>query len=190
MGVWGKGNGFVEDYMGCDIHSVAIDANGKPINGGKWADGKSANPDHEWLDGEGEPFGWRNYGVFGFLAGVRNYSGVTPISEPRGLPDDLEPGASDDYWEDECWLGDHSHSWLSVAELAAFDYDKMMVYRRGTEHFFRADGSYAGSNGGLTLPENVGKAMTYRDFIGEDFFRDLAELRRIGADRVVFGFDN
>ena len=171
--------------MGCDIHSVAIDAEGKPINGGLWADGKTRNPDHEWLDDEGEPFGWRNYGVFGFLANVRNYSGVRPLDEPRGKPDDLK------YDDDaDVWLGDHSFSWFSIDELEAFNYDAMMVARRVTEHFFRADGSYGGSNGGCTAAPNVGKAMTWREFLGDDFFYDLAELRRIGADRVVFGFDN
>jgi hypothetical protein len=31
---------------------------------------------------------------------------------------------------------------------------------------------------------------TYRAFLGEAFFADLAELQRIGAERIVFGFDN
>lgn len=173
--------------MGCDIHSVAIDANGAPIDGGKWANGETANPDADYMKGwgEGEPFGNRSYRVFAFLAGVRNYSGVTPISEPRGLPDDIQSPDDDEYW-----LGDYSFSWLSLAELEEFNYESMMIDRRGTEHFFRLDGSYAGSNGGYTLPENVGKAMTWREFLGTDFFHDLAELRRIGADRVAFGFDN
>ena len=34
------------------------------------------------------PFDWRSYGMYGFLAGVRNYSAVQPISEPRGFPED------------------------------------------------------------------------------------------------------
>lgn len=172
--------------MGCDIHSVAIDANGKPVNGGQWANGKAANP--EWGYGDGEPFGWRNYGVFGFLANVRNYSGVTPISEPRGLPADFDRYPYE-VGEDN-WIGNHSFSWLSVDELEAFNYDAVMVDRRVTEHFFRADGSYGGSSGGATAPPNIGKAMTWREFLGSDFFHDITELRRIGADRVVFGFDS
>lgn len=119
---------------------------------------------------------------------MRNYSGVTPIAEPRGLPEDFDAGKYEDEKED--WLGDHSFSWLSLAELEAFDYDARMVDRRATEHYFRDDGSYAGSDGSYTLPENVGKCMTWREFLGEAFFRDLAELRRIGADRVAFGFDS
>lgn len=173
--------------MGCDIHSAAVDDDGKVIEGGIWADGKTRNPDSEWLSDEGEPFGWRSYRVFSFLAGVRNYSGVTPISEPRGLPDDVQyPDGEDADW----FFGDHSFSWLSVDELEAFNYDAMMVDRRATEHYFRDDGSYAGSDGSRANAPNVGRAMPWREFLGEDFFHDLAELRRIGADRVVFGFDN
>ncbi len=154
--------------MGCDIHSVAIDANGKRIEGGKWADSKECDPEFGY--GEGEPFGWRNYSVFGFLADVRNYSEVTPIRRPRGLPDDLKDydSAGDPVDENlEHWLGQHSYSWLSIAELIAFDYDHLMVDRRGKHEI-----------------------MSFRDFLGPAFFQDLAELQRIGADRVVFGFDS
>lgn len=139
--------------MGCDIHSVAIDAEGRAIKGGVWADDEDDCP--------GEPFGWRNYGVFGFLANVRNYSSVPPISEPRGRPDDLK------YDDDSEYLGDHSFSWLSIEELVSFDYSQEIIdHRHGAE---------------LT---------TYRKFLGEDFFADLLELQSIGADRVVFGFDS
>jgi len=91
--------------MGCDIHSVAIDPRGKPIEGGKWADGKSANADSEMAylyHDEGEPFGNRHYGLFAFLAGVLNYSGIRPLAEPRGLPNDLREHVTDD----GKWLGD------------------------------------------------------------------------------------
>lgn len=171
--------------MGCDIHSFAVDRDGSIIRGGKWADGKTANPECQWLDDEGEPFGGRKYSVFGFLAGVRNYSGVAPISEPRGLPFDFKYKETDDGY-----IGDHSFSWLSVEELRSFNYDAYMVDRRVTRHFIRDDGSYGGSDGGVTAAEGVGKAMTWREFLGESFFDDLAELQRINADRVVFGFDS
>jgi len=32
--------------------------------------------------------GYQSYALYGFLADVRNLSKITPISEPRGLPDD------------------------------------------------------------------------------------------------------
>lgn len=150
--------------MGCEIHSYAIDASGKIIEGGLWADGKTANPDETYFRDEGEPFGWRNYGVFGFIADVRNYSEVTPLASYRGLPDDFIPeGIDAEYFASEY----HSQSWLSADELVNFDYDQAMIYKRCNPHV----------------------EMTYREFLGSMFFHDIAELQRIGADRVVFGFD-
>lgn len=171
--------------MGCDIHSAAIDADGNDITSqGKWSDGKTANPDCEYTVGEGEPFVWRSYAVFGFLAGVRNYSEVTPIAEPRGLPDGLKFDTDDDNY-----LGEHSFSWLSIAELSAFDYDAEMEDRRTTGVI--KDGPAAGIvSGAITAPIGEGERMTYRQFLHTGFFHDLAELQRIGADRVVFGFDS
>jgi hypothetical protein len=72
----------------------------------------------------------RNYGLFAILAGVRNgrgFAGVkigeptTPISEPRGIPEDASPA----YREiAEHWGSDgHSHSWLTLAELQRYDWD-------------------------------------------------------------------
>lgn len=147
--------------MGTDIHSWAIDKDGNVINSaGVWADSKQVNPGYGIDDGE--PFGWRSYSVFAFLAGVRNYSEITPISEPRGYPSDMRVS------EDDLWYGDgHSESWLSIEELNKHDYDRMIVdERRG------------------------GEIMLLRDYLGRGFFHDLAELNRIGADRVVFCFDS
>lgn len=151
--------------MGCDIHSAAVDANGYEMDG-KWAD-------------DDNPFGWRNYGVFAFLAGVRNYSGVVPFSEPRGLPDDMK-GSEDSYR-----FGDHSFSWLSVAELTSFDYDSEMEDLRVTRQISANHWS-----GGETAEPGGGEMMSWRKFLGDNFFDDLTELQRIGADRVVFGFDS
>jgi hypothetical protein len=56
------------------------------------------------------PFGylWRDYTVFGFLAGVRHEAKFEPICEPRGWPDGFDS---------EVRLGDHSHSWLLLSEI-------------------------------------------------------------------------
>lgn len=75
--------------------------------------------------------GWyheRNYRLFGVLAGVRGDG--KPIAEPRGYPDDLS--AEGKHWAGmfnaqcvgECvdiGPGDHSFSWLTVAELQAHE---------------------------------------------------------------------
>lgn len=111
------------------------------------------------------PHGWedipsnyeqnRHYQLFAVLAGVRNGFGfagvptgeaVTPISMPRGLPDDfaLQTRVGDDEDDDEIegyavspdcvdprrqkwhspgdllFMGDHSHSWLTGSEMLAW----------------------------------------------------------------------
>lgn len=156
--------------MGCDIHIVAQRRNeggGYETITGNFTEGSA-------------PFDWRGYGMFAFLAGVRNYSAVTPISEPRGLPDDMDR-STEEYEElSDC----HSCSWLSVEELAAFDYDAMTEDRR-TDLRHNTPGS-----GPDTCEQGSGIFQTWRAFLGEAFFRDLAELRRIGAERIVFGFDS
>jgi hypothetical protein len=43
--------------------------------------------DGTWQEIQGIDFlSNRVYGMFGFLANVRNYSAVPPITQPRGLP--------------------------------------------------------------------------------------------------------
>ena len=148
--------------MYTDIHSAAIDPRGEDITDrGTW----QAND---------MPFATRSYGVFAFLAGVRNWSAVTPIKDPRGLPPDANNWRRRD-------LGDYSHSWLLIDELTAFDYESEMEDRR----------IYALGNKGdhpRSCPPGHGKVHSLRTFLMDGFFADLAELQRIGADRVVFGF--
>lgn len=130
--------------MGCDIHSFAE---------------KKTDSGYEPVDQH--PFSKRNHEVFGFLADVRNYSAVTPISTPRGLPGDVSAYVRDKYRS--FGMDAHTPSWLSVAELAAFNYD---------------------------AETDEGVRMTWREFLGDGFFEDLAKLKESGADRVVFWFDN
>jgi hypothetical protein len=149
--------------MGCDIHTQA-----ERRTEGRW----------EIIPGL-HPFDWRSYGLFGFLANVRNYAAVPPISEPRGIPDDSPGGGDDGY------LGDHSFSWLSVDELCAFDYDQIVEDRRVTRPI--APNLHSGH---CTADPGGGRMTTVREFLGERFFEDLAKLRAAGAGRIVFGFDS
>jgi hypothetical protein len=154
--------------MGCDIH-ITYQRKVKD----KW---ENAYP-------EGTPLDSRDYGIYGFLANVRNYSDVKPISEQRGLPDDYVPD------EDEYSLSNlynvniHSCSWLSIDELLNFDYDQMTEDRRVTIN----------GDGGCTCRPGEGQKiqkMTYREFLGEHFFNDLELLKAAKVERIVFGFDN
>jgi hypothetical protein len=153
--------------MGCDIHIFA----------------EKKGDDGKYYALEFIPFDWRSYGMFGFLAGVRNYSDVTPISGPRGMPADASDKALKGY--DSLGSDGHSHSWLTVYELTSFDYDATMEDRRVT----RQTGPNSWS-GGCTCEPGEGKQMTWREFLGEGFFADLEKLQDLGADRIVFWFDN
>jgi hypothetical protein len=171
--------------MGCDIHSRV-----QVLEEGQWKTVKACvfppdapdlfQLDSYWNRASVEPFSWRSYGMFGFLANVRNYSHIPAISEPRGLPEDIASSHNDDDYE----FGDHSFSWLSLKELLEFDYDQAFEDRRCMR-----DG-----NGAADAGAGNGLKTTFREFLGPLFFRDLAILRCIRSNpehvRVVFGFDN
>lgn len=152
--------------MGCDIHCFAErkDDAGKFIKVGD------------------EFFDWRSYGLFGFLADVRNYSAIPPIAPPRGVPDDMSEGVATEF---DGWGRDaHSASWLGLPELLSFDYDAACEDRRCT----RLVGNVY--DGGSTADPGEGQSMTFRAFLGEGYFEELEKLRAAGAERIVFWFDN
>ena len=150
--------------MGCDIYT--------------YAERKTENG-YEFIE-DFRSFAWRYYGMFGFLAGVRNYSDVTPIVDPRGLPNDISTSVEDKLK----WSEAYSSSWLSVKELVEFDYEATMEDRRVTLQ--------TGPNswdGGQTSKPGGGKTKTYREFLGQAFLDDIQTLQEIDADRVIFWFD-
>lgn len=119
--------------MGCDIHFyVENRVSGVWQSADKWTPNKYAGDEGEpplSLDYKDRFYSGRNYNLFGILANVRNgrgFAGINtgdgfvPISEPRGLPEDVseQVGAESDRWD----VDGHSHSWLTVAELLAYDW--------------------------------------------------------------------
>lgn len=127
---------------------------------------------------EGSPFRWRNlmeieadrnYALFAALAGVRNYGNITPISEPRGLPEDFETINGDEvklaYSGGKVWMGDHSYTWLTLEEMLDWDgWDQRM-----------ADG---------TLGEYCRTWRRWLDYLESKYSDGLYEVR------VVIGFDS
>lgn len=145
--------------MGCDITAI-VEA--RTPNGWRVVD-------DNWMD-------QRSYGVFGFLADVRNYSHVPPISEPRGLPDDSE--ANNDWYGG---LDGYSASWLSLKELLEYDYDQVFWDRRVTK----------GTSGAALAEEGEGRHLPIREFLGGFFFKEVERLKEYGEPedvRVVFWF--
>jgi hypothetical protein len=132
--------------MGCDIHPYA---EVRTAIGWEVADGV-------------HPFDSRHYGIFGFLADVRNYSRSPVLAHPRGLPDDVTAlvAARAD------WSDAHSHSWLSLAELLAYDYEQVIWDRRITRT--RPNGVL---DGAALADEGEGKHLPLREFLGNSFLR-------------------
>jgi hypothetical protein len=88
-----------------------------------------------WCEGVGKTakeYHQRNYDVFAMLADVRN-DGFVPLAEPRGLPDDLSLTLRTENYDpddkDAPWLGDHSFSHATLAELLAYNYDRVTKHR-------------------------------------------------------------
>lgn len=161
--------------MGCDIYSVAQVQD----DYGNWNFVNPGFPGWDENTTTYEPFNWRHYGMYGFIANVHNYSFVPVLAGARGYPPDLSE--CDDYINDH-WLGEHSHSWLLVSELAEFDYNQTFENRRTMRN---------GDGRADTGPGN-GEITTYREFLGKNFFRDLGILKSLNPDhnkiRIVFGF--
>lgn len=153
--------------MGCDIH-LFVEARKSATEPWElvaiksrcdWCNGKKVRKDGEvcyGCKGFGERIGFssRNYNTFAILANVRNGRGFAgcdtgdgfePISEPRGLPEDMsselraiQASEDSDANYDACrrawgcgWLGDHSFSHLLLSELVSFNWNRR-TNQRGT----------------------------------------------------------
>lgn len=140
--------------MGCDIHTTVE----RQLPDGSW----------EFVKLTPEAFDTRHYGLFGFLADVRNYSLVPNPWPPHGWPMNitLDSRAVLEVWEDCCG---HSEHWLLLSKLLNYDYDQIFEDRR------------------------IGKPTTLREFLGEWYFKELERLRQLGDPdklRIIMCFDN
>ncbi len=170
--------------MGCDIHSFAEKRKDKKNNWEIVKDHFSLDDfDKKWYKKEkGDyPFDMRHYGMFGFFADVRNYSRCEVISELKGFPSDTcnEIKEESGTWD----LDGHSYSFLTLRELTEFNYEKRFWDRRITRN----------GNGAALAEKGEGEMVTYREFLGEWYFKHLEELKQLGKlddVRIVFWFDN
>lgn len=192
--------------MGCDIHIICE----KKVND-KWelSEEKIFTSDFQ-NEKTDVPFDWRSYGMFGFLADVRNYSHVPYISEQKGLPEDsgylnqiskyayeTNPMTGEKIPEEERetirkeLINDwsyHSFSYLTLKELLSWNYDDTFEDRRYTKQI--APNAF---DGAAVCNEGEGNIRIFKEFLGPAFFRNLEEMKLIGLPedvRIIFWFDN
>lgn len=141
------------------------------------------------------PFPAQSYALFGFLADVRNSNETAVLKQPCDLPEDASAEAvellapnigPDDIFgvyggvpskletvADRVHAGrgeSYDYSWLSLAEMLAFDYDLPVIDKR----------------------ESAPIVTTYREYLGEGYFEQLEALKRLGAPedvRILFCFN-
>lgn len=202
--------------MGCDIHSLA-----QVKKDGSWKTIKIRIAQ--------EP---RSYNTFALLADVRNGVGFAgretgeawPVLYPcRGLPDDIEKDEDDEsnvkldftwYWsfdpdkkdpQTTLWMGDHSHSWLSLSEIKNIkDFLKDKFYTaRGMITLQQREDLERG-----ILPTNWCSFTNMDGYVNSSWKRPanechcldlyIKELEEVGSQvgaadeevRLVFGFDS
>lgn len=162
--------------MGTDIHLyVEHRVDGAWASADKWTLNEYADePGALVVDWNNRFYHERNYDLFAMLAGVRNGrgfggcdtgDGFIPISEARGLPYDLSPQLH--ACVDEGTV-DHTPSWLTVADLMAYDWTQKTKKRgwvgigewaqwRDYGKPESYSGSIAGSNVKHVTPEDMEK---------------------------------
>ena len=201
--------------MGCDIHLFVEykDKAGKwhrarPRITAEWAVQANAEAKAKAKPGE-KPYLYaekvwydnRNYDLFAMLADVRN-DGFNPISAPKGLPRNVSPSVKK---ESDGWDCDgHSHSWLTLAELEAYDWDQKAIMQgmvsKAQAEEFRKTGKPPESWCGWTNAtdvETIRWEIKYRDHVTEFLNVIMPALRKLAAEhggpknvRMVFWFDN
>lgn len=136
------------------------------------------------------PFCYQSYALSSFIAGVRNDYMITPIAPCRGLPDGHEslfttegfssipipmsryPDIITD-WDCE------GKTWVLLSELLAVDYDATFE-DRSSQQMVRD-----------SVPAGEGVFVTYREHLGELYFKELDALKTLGPPehvRIVFSF--
>jgi hypothetical protein len=156
--------------MGCDIHTTV-----------------EVKTPTGWKQHRFHPFDCRSYGLFGFLADVRNYSHV-PTIKPREVPADISESLQEEIGE---W--GHSPTCITLKEFQDFDYDQKFWDRRITR-----EESPNCFNGAALANEGEGRVLSIREFLGERFLKDIEQLANIAAKekvspedvRVIMFFDN
>lgn len=148
----------------------------------------------DWSIDPFSPFQVQNYGVFAFLANVRNNFMLAPVSYHPGLPDGHESieqiinmlgdkgfvsrypyGILEGYFQVHVYLSD----------LVKFNYDQQFEDRR---NYACWPPDFKDS-----VEPGDGVITTYRELLGEKYFDDLNSLKNIsrqGDVRIILAFES
>jgi len=211
--------------MGCDIHIFAETKNKTgewmPVTEPVFASTLGDSMTARLYDG-------RNYQLFSILADVRNGIGfggcdtgdrLNPISDPKGLPEDVskEVAEKSDSWGED----GHSHSFFMLKELLDYDWDQESKLRGFVSfdqyRYYKKHGkpiSYCGNISGnnvkIITNEQMEEAVqngvsrddlytkvewgeTYKECVGYFYSHTIPALKKLGGPdevRIVFWFDN
>lgn len=196
--------------MGCDIHlytekETVINGKKKWVNIDNW----KLNPYYEEGNNDGETkyrifsaYRNRDYTLFAILADVRNGNNNIPISQPKGLPEDVSDvtKAESDFWDSD----GHSHSFFTMQELYSYYENNKLVNhsgltdKKGVEAIEKGempDWWCGGSNNeSLIYKKWTHENTNLKNLIEklEDHFESEYYKKEEQADkfRIVFFFDN
>jgi hypothetical protein len=158
--------------MGCDIHAYL----------------EVKQDDGSWKCVKSEIDFGRHYGFFGWLADVRNYSGVEQWHGTKmGVPLDMSDEVLKEFriWHD----GAHNFCWCNLNDLLSTDFDQIIWDRRVT----RQIGPKAFDCGCTTIDPFEGRRLTLREFLGEWIMKEFARLGALQGHRparLICWFDN
>lgn len=123
---------------------------------------------------------WRSYTTFAKMANVRNWKeGPTPISLPRGLPNDISFMTK--FHSDHYGTDGHSHSWLGLNEMIELlkFFDDEELKKPWGSHV--EDDTLKWADFGVWL---FGNSINGFKKYPEDYPKELKDVR------MIFWFDN
>jgi len=178
--------------MGATLNAIA-----EVFDGNQWYHNEQlVFGDAEWLTAS--PFEFRNYAMFSFLGWHYNLNGIPSLSFQGGIPTDSvflntkikneEITLRQDILSDS---SNYDHACYTLAQLLDFDYNSSFEDLRTTEVFIEED-EYVKTNSGHVVEKGFGKQKTFKDVLGESYFRDLKILKTLGRPedvRVIIWFD-
>ena len=166
--------------MGCDIH-VYLEYKNRDQSG--W------NKDWNTLAFDGL-FIQRDYTLFALMANVRNYDNITPVSEQKGIPSDINWATKNRYYLhiDSKHL-DLAKKWVNSGQSTILDAEGGREVREGD--FISSPDWHNASYMDIKEVRAVNKRLPHGNASFKAVIGAMGALERAGYEsRIVFFFDN